>query len=766
MPSPSHESSPVLLSVLVPSVDLRATSSAPRLLNQLFSQRAALSPEDQQKIEVIVLADTRSRSVGRKRNDLVAIAQGEYVAFVDDDDRVADDYLAQLLGAIQREYADVVTFEVAVTVNGSPAKTARYSIGYQADQDAPNEYRRLPNHLCAVRRSLVLQTGFADRTWGEDSDYSKRLKPRLETQTQIGKVLYYYDYDESSSLTEPYRPGSSRELPALLAPPASELPAVTTTDPTVLLEGETVQPAAHVDLVILSKASTERLRQMTLSTIRTALKGAAPHSARVIVVEQNPKIIYPGTLTIHDTGEFAYNRLANKGIRHGSSQWVVVANNDLVFQSNWLAPLLQAGHPLMSPRDPVNAGQRLQGGTEIGNRNGRHLSGWCYMIKRELWQQMRGLDEDFVWWCADDVVIEQAGLLGVKPMLVAASQVRHLGSQTGKIAEQENMDGDGSRTWAMVDLLARKYGRQKFIGVPGYEAWRRQQQQQSSPSASSPASQAQTSLPSAAADNSHSRVLFPMIMSNDPLRQFAELGLKVGIPWREHKSRTMAFEETVNWYQQNGFTVVTMDAQPSTPQFNPAAARNALVREHFENAPVAILSDADTVPEIGPLLEAIKSVVVEGSNLVQLPYNLYRHEKGPGDGFGHEFYENACSGVLVFKPATWWEIGGQDERFMGWGFEDTAFRLAHETLLGPMMRHQGTVHAAWHEPARRESLNQNRRLYLKYSEAYGNPSLMRQVIQRQAPIVMSTAVHPAPEQQRIKSSVMPLGYAGAGASRS
>lgn len=196
---------------------------------------------------------------------------------------------------------------------------------------------------------------------------------------------------------------------------------------------------------------------------------------------------------------------------------------------------------------------------------------------------------------------------------------------------------------------------------------------------------------------------------------------QVGIPWRPTADRTPAFEATAAFYRSHGFEVIASDAKRHHPQFNIAAARNYLVRTLMQPAEVYVLSDADTTPEFPALVEAIKAVLA-GSPAVHLPYHLYRQES---DG---AFTENACSGVLVFGPSAWETLNGQDETFEGWGFEDTAFKLAHETLIGPMVRHSGVALARNHVPARKDRVSVNRRRYFRYREAYGHPEAMRALV--------------------------------------
>lgn len=142
--------------------------------------------------------DNLKRSIGRKRNDLLAVAQGEYVTFIDDDDWVADNYVVTILNHLG---ADVTTFDVEVTLNGGKAFPMRFSKDY-APENRNDVWLRIPNHLMAVRRELALQTGFPDIGCGEDADYAKRLLPLLHSEKRIKRTLYWYQYSDDVTLTQ------------------------------------------------------------------------------------------------------------------------------------------------------------------------------------------------------------------------------------------------------------------------------------------------------------------------------------------------------------------------------------------------------------------------------------------------------------------------------------------------------------------------------------------------------------------------------------
>lgn len=225
--------------------------------------------------------------------------------------------------------------------------------------------------------------------------------------------------------------------------------------------------------------------------------------------------------------------------------------------------------------------------------------------------------------------------------------------------------------------------------------------------------------------------------------------VRVGIPWRESPDRIPAFERTKSWYERHGLTVFAADEKRPQLHFNIAAARNHLVKTVIPRSDVYILSDADTIPEWAPLKEAVLAVA-HGSPYVHLPYNLYRHEGTDG------FVEGACSGVLVFSYETWAALAGQDEQFRGWGFEDTAFALAHETLLGPLQRHKGVATAASHIPARRDRTSVNRRRWTYYRAAYGDPVQMRALVGEPWPV--SQIAVPFHDDDDKRTMVAPTGW--------
>jgi glycosyltransferase involved in cell wall biosynthesis len=66
------------------------------------------------QVQIIYLGDDQEMSVGEKRNLLMSMAKGEYMCFVDDDDRVTHNYVEAIMGdLLQHPNKDVYTFKVS-----------------------------------------------------------------------------------------------------------------------------------------------------------------------------------------------------------------------------------------------------------------------------------------------------------------------------------------------------------------------------------------------------------------------------------------------------------------------------------------------------------------------------------------------------------------------------------------------------------------------------------------------------------------------------
>ena len=210
------------------------------------------------------------------------------------------------------------------------------------------------------------------------------------------------------------------------------------------------------------------------------------------------------------------------------------------------------------------------------------------------------------------------------------------------------------------------------------------------------------------------------------------------IPWREQASRRYAQKLVLDWYEENLPDADLILADNGVEPFCLSGSRNMGVRR-ASRYDVCVINDADTIPEITPLMESIEDCTQ--THTVHLPYTEYRSLGIAGtQGYlrGTPLIDcdslrvpGACSGVYVTTPETWWMHGGQDEEFRGWGFEDSAWFYAHTTLIGEAPTyHEGIVYAFHHESAEKKGdqyAKSGCRMAL-YERATGDVEAMRDLV--------------------------------------
>ena len=198
----------IKLSVLVCGIperlprDRRFKDEPTCVLNDLIDQ------SDDKPVEVLYLLDNLKMSVGRKRNILLSIAQGEYVAYCDDDDEVAPDYVATLLDAIGRNHGvDVIVFgqDCIRGDRGGVTESCQYGLAFEyangVNADGHMWWRGLPSHTMCWRTDLVQGIAFPDETFGEDVAWCRLASAEAKTEVRLNKTLYTYRYNPKTSRT-------------------------------------------------------------------------------------------------------------------------------------------------------------------------------------------------------------------------------------------------------------------------------------------------------------------------------------------------------------------------------------------------------------------------------------------------------------------------------------------------------------------------------------------------------------------------------------
>lgn len=166
------------------------------MLTGLFEKlRAQIADLDAEKeVEILINTDNREKPTGKKRNELLERACGDYVVFIDDDDTVYPYYLAEIMKAIQEE-KDCIAINGIITTNGRNMQSWHVNLNYNYETK-DGKYFRFPNHITPIKRAIAQKFKFKEINFGEDFDWALQIRESglLKTQAIIEPPVYHYQY--------------------------------------------------------------------------------------------------------------------------------------------------------------------------------------------------------------------------------------------------------------------------------------------------------------------------------------------------------------------------------------------------------------------------------------------------------------------------------------------------------------------------------------------------------------------------------------------
>ena len=181
------------MSFLIPTIPGRETSLR-NVVSMIHEKMKRIAPELRYTIDIGF--DNRETSIGMKRQSLLEQANGKYLAFVDDDDEITDEYIEDLQKCIQggfhtmrlqgrmKQYTFVHSLDVKLT-------------DMMATTTDPPVFQRPPNHLNPMLADVAKLIHFKNAVHGEDLDWTISLFKSgfLETQytSDASRIHYIYN---------------------------------------------------------------------------------------------------------------------------------------------------------------------------------------------------------------------------------------------------------------------------------------------------------------------------------------------------------------------------------------------------------------------------------------------------------------------------------------------------------------------------------------------------------------------------------------------
>lgn len=198
------------------------------------------------------------------------------------------------------------------------------------------------------------------------------------------------------------------------------------------------------------------------------------------------------------------------------------------------------------------------------------------------------------------------------------------------------------------------------------------------------------------------------------------------VPYRDDGHRAAACQYVCDQLRSMlpGSELLLCDSGHET--FNRSASRNLGVKSAGQGE-IVVVCDADTVPDPAGLSSALRRAPSGGLHypfavvnyLTQAGSELVLAGQQPDPAWVEFSLPSAHGGCMVMLAEAWRAVGGQDECFTGWGFEDNAWWATVKDRLGVPVHHAGVAWHLWHPADRYAGTPEQTRNWLRARRALG-----------------------------------------------
>lgn len=381
---------------------------------------------------------TENKGISGNTNACIEMATGEYIALFDHDDLLHPAALFEMMNAICDKDADFI-YTDENTFQNTPSDA--YCPHFKADF-APDTLRSY-NYIChftAFSRGLLEKAGGGFRSefdGSQDYDMILRLTEQAKHIVHIPKILYYWRSHANSVASDisakPYTMvAAKRALKEHLERVGLKGEVLDSSIPSTYRIAYEIKGSPLISILIPTKDHITDLRKC-IDSIR---EKSTYHNWEIVVIENNSTeketFDYYSELerdkriqVVTWTGEFNYSAINNFGAQKANGEYILLLNNDVeIITPDWLEQMLMfaqrrdvgaVGAMLYYPDDTVqHAGVILGIGGVAGHahkyfprnsygymsrmtiaQNYSCVTAACVMIRRSVWEEIKGLDETF-----------------------------------------------------------------------------------------------------------------------------------------------------------------------------------------------------------------------------------------------------------------------------------------------------------------------------------------------------------------------------------
>lgn len=173
------------------------------------------------RVRVVGWHNNGSPSLPKIRQRMIERATTDYVSFVDDDDLVSPEYVAEIVAALETR-PDYVGFQVQCYSDGAPTAVAYHSLEFTRWRNLPGRFERDISHINPIRTVLARRANFARTRPGgaEDRDWAGQLRRAgvLRTQVVVPRIMYHYLFTTTGTRWQKPRDITTGERSAIVHP--------------------------------------------------------------------------------------------------------------------------------------------------------------------------------------------------------------------------------------------------------------------------------------------------------------------------------------------------------------------------------------------------------------------------------------------------------------------------------------------------------------------------------------------------------------------
>ena len=229
---------------------------------------------------------------------------------------------------------------------------------------------------------------------------------------------------------------------------------------------------------------------------------------------------------------------------------------------------------------------------------------------------------------------------------------------------------------------------------------------------------------------------------------------------QEHRDRLWRFCRA--WWSNDHPDWPIIEGHHDVGPFNRAAAINAAAAAAGD-WDVAVIIDSDVLVSADRVRWAVQNAFE--TNHFSMPHDerVMLTERGTEKVLGgyrgswdvkgilERTYKGECSCAIAVSRKLWDAVGGFDEGFSGWGWEDVAFVCAAETMTGDRDVAEGRLYHLWHPTSygnnpKEPTFIANKERADRYIEARYKVPEMQVLIDEAAQTRAVAAAHPLPER--------------------